>query len=354
VVIKQRRVLVTGGLGFIGSNLAIRLVQEGASVTIVDPLIVGCGGNRFNVEPVAEYLRIVEADIGEPETFRDAIRSADIIYNLAGEISHLHSMWLPERDLQINTVAQLRFLEACRRENPGVRIVYAGTRQVYGVPDYLPVDEKHPVNPVDFNGVHKYAASQYHLMLTRIGELDAIVLRLTNVFGPRMALDAPCQGFLGTYVRRALFGQTLEIFGDGRQVRDPVYVDDVVEAFLLAALEPHPASRTYNVGGPTAISLAEIACAMAELSGAPRPVFREFPSERAAIDIGSYRTDSRLIAAELGWIPKVSFREGVERTLNYFRGCLERYIDPHQPDPLCRLAHRSEKTETPLSVQLSG
>lgn len=352
-MIKQYRVLVTGGLGFIGSNLAIRLVQEGALVTIVDPLIDGCGGNRFNVEPVAEDLRIVEADIGEPDTFRDAIRSADIIYNLAGEISHLHSVWLPERDLQINTVAQLRFLEACRRENRGVRIVYAGTRQIYGVPDYLPVDENHPVNPVDFNGVHKYAASQYHLMLTRTGDLDAIVLRLTNVFGPRMALNAPCQGFLGTYVRRTLFGQPLEVFGDGRQLRDPVYVDDVVDAFLLAATELRPPSRTYNVGGPVAISLNEIACAMAELGGAPRPVFREFPSERAAIDIGSYQTDSSLIAAELGWTPKVSFREGMERTLNYFRSCLERYIDPAQPDPPCKLAHQREKSESPVSVQLS-
>jgi UDP-glucose 4-epimerase len=350
VVFKGLEVLVTGGLGFIGSNLVLRLVAEGAKVTVVDPLVTGCGGNRYNVAAAASWVRCVETDIAEPDCFAGAIERADAVFNLAGEISHLHSMWFPERDLQINTVAQLRFLEACRRMNRGVRIVYAGTRQVYGIPDSLPVTERHPVNPVDFNGVHKYAASQYHLMLTRLGELDAVVLRLTNVYGPRMALDVPCQGFLSNFIRRALTGRSIEIFGDGKQLRDPLFVDDVVSAMLLAGAAPSLPSRSYNAGGPAPVSLAEIARTVAELAGGPPPIFSEFPEERKAIDIGSYDTDSALIRAELGWSPQVTFREGMRLTLNYYRNCLAEYVDPSQPDPPCKLAHLRESSERPAAA----
>jgi UDP-glucose 4-epimerase len=352
VVFKGLEVLVTGGLGFIGSNLVLRLAAEGAKVTVVDPLVTGCGGNRYNIAPVAGWIRCVEADIGEPDRFADAIRRADAVFNLAGEISHLHSMWFPERDLRINTIAQLQFLDACRRMNRGVRIVYAGTRQVYGIPDSLPVTEKHPVNPVDFNGVHKYAASQYHLMLTRLGELDAVVLRLTNVYGPRMALDVPCQGFLSNFIRRALTGRSIEIFGDGRQLRDPLFVDDAVSAMLRAGAAPSLPSCSYNAGGPAPVSVAEIARTVAELAGAPRPVFREFPAERKAIDIGSYNTDSALIREELGWSPVVPFGEGMRRTLDYYRNCLAEYLDPSQPDPPCKLAHLRESSDEPAAAAI--
>src|SRR5687768_5239388 len=212
---RNKKILVTGGLGFIGSNLAVRLAEQGARVVVVDSLMTGCGGNPFNLDPVQALVDVTQADIGDVDRVRDAIRGSDAIFNLAGEISHVHSMRFPVRDLEINTLAQLKFLQAVVEIAPGARIVYAGTRQVYGVPEYLPVDETHPVNPVDFNGVHKYAATMYHLMLQRMGVLDAVVLCLTNVYGPRMALNAPCQGFLSTYLRKLLTGQTLEVFGDG-------------------------------------------------------------------------------------------------------------------------------------------
>ena len=197
-------VLITGGLGFLGSNLAIKLVEEGARVTIVDASVPGCGSNQYNIAPVQDRVAIIAQDISEAASFAPAIREARVVFNLAGEISHIHSMDFPERDLKINTVAQLRFLMECQASNPGVRVVYASTRQIYGVPDYLPVDEHHPIQPVDYNGVHKYATSMYHLMLARAGAIDTVVLRLTNVYGPRMALDIPCQGFLSTFLRRLL------------------------------------------------------------------------------------------------------------------------------------------------------
>ncbi|MCS7024962.1 MAG: GDP-mannose 4,6-dehydratase [Bryobacteraceae bacterium] len=330
-------VLITGGLGFIGSNLAIRLVEAGARVTIVDPSVPGCGANLFNIDPVRHDVELIARDCGDAETFPQAIRRADLIFNLAGEISHIHSMEFPERDLLINGVSQLRFLQACVRYNPGVRIVYAGTRQVYGKPDYLPMDERHPVRPVDFNGVHKYAANMYHLMLSRSGHLDAIVLRLTNVYGPRMTLRIPCQGFLSTFFRRVLTGQPLEVFGDGQQLRDPVYVDDAIEAFLLSGKCAAPEGRTYNVGGARALSLLQIAEICAQLGGSLPVSLRPFPPDRASIDIGSYYTDSRLIERDLGWKPKTEFQQGAATTLAYYREHLAEYLDPANPEPFCSL-----------------
>jgi UDP-glucose 4-epimerase len=290
------RAVVTGGLGFIGSNLAIRLVRQGTHVTIVDSSV----------------------DIGEAAQFSEELAQADVIFNLAGEISHINSMLFPERDLQLNTVAQLRFLLECSKVKHGVRVVYASTRQIYGAPDYLPVDERHPIRPIDFNGIHKAAACMYHLMMSRTGELDAIVLRLTNVYGPRIALNVPAQGFLSTFLRRALAKDGIEIFGDGRQLRDPVYVDDVVDAFLLAGSVSGLRSRAYNVGGAETLSLRQIAEATARVAGGLDLSERSFPNAIKPIDIGSYHSDCSLIRRELGWTPRISFEEGLRRTLAYY------------------------------------
>jgi UDP-glucose 4-epimerase len=316
-------VLVTGGLGFIGSNLALRLQAEGARVQVVDGLLAGCGANRANL--AGSGIEVIEADLSEPGLFEDAIRQAEVVFNLAGEISHIHSMEYPERDLQINTVSQLRFLDACRRVHRGVRVVYAGTRQVFGKPQYLPVDEAHPIRPVDFNGIHKYAATMYHTMMNDLGELDTVVLRLTNVYGPRMSLSVAGQGFRGVFFRKALLGETLAVFGEGEQLRDPAYVDDVVDAFLHSGLATDLKARTLNIGGLEAISLSDIA---AQISGHVEKI--PFPSHLEAIDIGSYYTDSRLAEKELGWSPKTGFAEGVKRTLDFYRANMDLYVNPNE------------------------
>jgi UDP-glucose 4-epimerase len=334
---KGKEVLVTGGLGFIGSNLALRLLSLGARVTVVDSLVRGCGGHAHNLEPRSAEAGIVIADIGEPAAFADALSCADIVFNLAGEISHIHSMRFPERDLAINTISQLRFLQETARLNPGVRVVYASTRQIYGAPRYLPVDEQHPVQTIDFNGVHKYAATAYHQLFTAAGQLDAVVLCLTNVYGPRMGLDNPCQGFLANFIRRALTGQTIEIFGDGLQLRDPIYVDDLLDLFLLTGLMSKPPARLYNVGGPEVLSLSRIAELASAAAGAPAPVFREFPPDRKAIDIGSYSTDSSAVRSDLGWCASTSFEEGLALTFDFYRTELHRYLNPDVPNPKCKL-----------------
>jgi len=327
---RNRKVLVTGGLGFIGSNLAIRLVEAGASVTIVDSMLPGCGANPFNVASVESEIRVIAADVGDPEEFSAQLAETQIVFNLAGEISHSRSMEQPERDLQVNTLSQLRFLLACREYCPAARIVYAGTRQVYGKPEYLPVDEHHPIHPVDFNGVHKYAAMQYHLLLARRGDLDCIALRLSNVYGPRMALHLPQQGFLGVYLRQALEGKPIMVYGDGSQLRDPVHVGDVVDAFLLAGVASRLDSRKFNIGGPQVVCVGEIAATVACLGGATAVHEIPFPDDARRIDVGSYYSETARARRELGWTPRIELGDGIQSTLAFYRTYRDHYICPNE------------------------
>jgi len=319
------RVLVTGGLGFIGSNVAVRLAQEGAQVTVIDSSVPGCGANRRNLEPFLDRIDVINADIGALLEHRDAVEGTSIAFNLAGEISHINSMRDPVRDLDLNTASQLKFLLALREICPAIRVVYASTRQVYGVPQYLPINEAHPTNPIDFNGIHKHAAASYHRLLTARGEIDASILRLTNVYGPRMALNIPEQGVLGHFFRRALLGQDIEVFGDGQQLRDPVFVDDVVDAVLIAGAARGLPATTMNVGGKEALSLASMARTLAaEGGGAVR--FRPFPEGHKSIDIGSFSTDNSFITSLLGWEPRITFAEGARRTLAFYREHRDWYL----------------------------
>jgi UDP-glucose 4-epimerase len=314
-----KRVLVTGGLGFIGSNLVMQLVELGARVIIVDSCVRECGGDIRNVQPGVDEVRIVGADIGDEKAVAPLLKDTDIVFNLAGHVGHTHSMRAPERDLDLNTRSQLLFLDQCARARRVIRVVYASTRQVYGRAQYLPVDELHPVIPVDVNGVNKHAAGLYHLMWSYNGLLDAVVLRLTNVYGPRLALNLPELGVLPTFLLRVLTGQPVHVFGDGAELRDPLYVDDAVDALLRAGAAPELRSRVYNVGGPESLSLEEIARTICRIGGAPPPLRIAFPPEHAAIDIGSFTTDSSLIARHLGWSPHTLFAEGAVKTLHFIR-----------------------------------
>ena len=313
-------------MGFVGSNLTLRLARAGARVTVVDSGVAGCGANAQNIAGAANDVRVIAGDIGNATCLADEIRGCSVIFNLAGEISHIHSMRRPCRDAALNATAQLRFLEECARQQPGVRVVYASTRQIYGAPRYLPVDERHAVQPVDFNGIHKYAATVYHQLWSSMGRIDGRVLCLTNVYGPRMALNLTCQGFLGNFLRRALLRQPIEVFGDGRQLRDPVYVDDAVDAFLLAGASEAPLSRLWNIGGPSALSLTQIASILSAAAGMAGPTFRPFPEEQKGIDIGSYTSDSTRIRTELGWRPEVAFEQGVRQTLAFYKDQLQHYL----------------------------
>ena len=322
---RDKRILITGGLGFIGSNLARRLVELTARVTLVDSLIPEYGGNLFNIAGIEDRLKVNIADVRDPHSMDYLVQGQDYLFNLAGQTSHMDSMQDPFVDLEINCRAQLSILEACRRRNAKIKIVFASTRQIYGKPDYFPVDERHLLRPVDVNGINKMAGEWYHILYNNVYGIRACALRLTNTIGPRMRVKDARQTFLGLWIRLLIEGKPLEVW-DGNQLRDFTYVDDAVEAFLLAATSEKANGQVFNLGSEQAIDLKELAELLIEINGGGEYMARSFPSDRQLIDIGDYYADFSRIRSCLGWEPNVPLREGLSRTLSFYREHLSSYL----------------------------
>ena len=325
---RGRSVMITGGLGFIGSNLARTLVGLGADVLVVDSLIPDYGGNLFNIDGVAGDLRVNVADVRQQSTMNHLVRGREVVFNLAGQVSHIDSMRDPYADLDINCRSQLTILEACRYNNPAAKVVFAGTRQVYGRPASLPVDETHLVRPTDVNGINKAAGEYYHLVYNNVFHVRACSLRLTNVYGPRQLIKHDRQGFIGWFVRLALEDATIEIYGDGSQLRDFVFVDDAVDAFLRAGASDQCNGEVYNVGGMRPISHRDLTTLLIAVAGTGRVRYKEWPPEKKAIDIGDFYADSSKLARATGWHPTVDLEDGLTRTLAFYRAHFDRYVDP--------------------------
>jgi dTDP-glucose 4,6-dehydratase/UDP-glucose 4-epimerase len=323
----NKNILITGGLGFIGSNLARALVNQGANVTLVDSLIPQYGGNTFNIDDIRDKVTVNVCDVRDPFAMAYLIKGKDYLFNLAGQTSHMDSMSDPQTDLDINANAQLSILEVCRKENPSIKIVFASTRQLYGKPDYLPVDEKHPIRPVDVNGINKLAGEWYHLLYNNVYGIRACALRLTNTYGPGMRVKDARQTFLGIWVRLLIEGKPIKVFGDGLQLRDFNYVDDCVEALLLSGASDVANGKVYNLGSKEVIGLKDLASMMVNLGLGGDFELIPFPPERKAIDIGDYYSDFSLITKELGWTPKIELKEGLQRSLEYYKEHYPYYWD---------------------------
>jgi UDP-glucose 4-epimerase len=321
----ERRVLITGGLGFIGSNLAHRLSEHGANVTLVDSLVPEYGGNLFNISGIKSRVRVNISDVRDEHSLAFLVQDHDYLFNLAGQTSHLDSMQDPYTDMEINCRAQLSILEACRKHNPEMRIVFASTRQVYGRPDYLPVDEKHLLRPVDVNGVNKLAGECYHILYHRAHGLHACALRLTNTYGPRMRIKDARQTFLGIWIRCLVEGKPFEVW-EGTQRRDFNYVDDAVDALMLAATDEAAMGRVFNLGSSEVVTLEELAQMLVALHGSGSFVHHSFPRERKRIDIGDYCADCGLIQKTLGWNARVALRDGLAQTLQFYQQHLAQYV----------------------------
>jgi UDP-glucose 4-epimerase len=324
---RNRRVMITGGLGFIGSNLARHLVAAGAEVLVVDALIPDYGGNRFNIDGIEDAVHVNYVDVRDERVMDVLVRDREVIFNLAGQVSHIDSMRDPYTDLEINCRAQLSMLEACRKYNPATKVVFAGTRQVYGRPDYLPVDERHLVRPTDVNGINKAAGEQYHLLYNNVFGVRACSLRLTNVYGPRQLIKHNRQGFIGWFIRQAIEDREIQIYGDGSQQRDFVFVDDAADAFLRAGASNASNGEVFNVGGDAAISHRDLVSLLIEVAGSGSVRYVEWPPEKKRIDIGSFYTDSTKFRQAVGWQPQTTLIDGLRQTVAFYRQHMPHYLD---------------------------
>jgi UDP-glucose 4-epimerase len=321
---RHQRILITGGAGFIGSTLALRLANYGSHVTVIDSMIPEFGGNLFNLSDCASKIHINFSDIREPHSLKPLLKDVDVLFSLAGQTSHMDSMTDPYTDLHINCAAQLNLLETCRQVNPDVRIVFASTRQIYGRPNYLPVDEDHPINPVDINGIHKYAAEQYYQMYHNLYQIKSCILRLTNTIGPRMRIKDARQTFVGIWIRRLLEDDPIEVWG-GDQLRDFNDVEDVVDALLTAALTEESYGQVFNLGSEEKVSLLELAERMIELNGSGKLKIMQFPEQRSKIDIGDYYSSHEKISSLTGWKPKRPLTQTLQGTLDFYKTNLALY-----------------------------
>ena len=323
---RHKKILITGGLGFIGSNLARHLVESGAEVVLVDSLIPEYGGNLYNIASIRDRVQVNISDVRDEYSMQHLVQDKDFLFNLAGQTSHIDSMHEPYTDLDINCRAQLSILEACRKRNRDIKIVFAGTRQTYGKPDYLPVDEKHLLRPVDVNGINKMAGEWYHLLYNNVYGIHACSLRLTNTYGPHMRVKDARQTFLGVWIRNLIEKKPFEVWG-GQQLRDFTFIDDAIEAFLLAASSESADGKIFNLGGDCVVSLKELADRLIEANAKDgRYVVCPFPEDRKSIDVGDYYADFSLIQSTLGWKPHTNLETGLKKTLDFYRANLAHFL----------------------------
>jgi len=325
---RDKNILVTGGLGFIGSNLAIRLVEEGAHVTLLDAMLPLYGGNLFNIEPIRDKVRVNFSDIRDRNSMEYLVRDQDYIFHLAGQVSHVDSILDPFTDVDINVNGTLSVLEACRKSNPQARIIFTGTRGQYGPSVKLPVDETAPTNPMGMYAITNLTAEKIILMYQRVHGIRGVCLRITNTYGPRHHMKHNRYGVLNWFIRLALDDETIPIFGDGRILRDFLYVDDLVEALVSCGLTEAAYGEIFNVGSGTAVSFIDLANKIIEFAGSGRCEYTPFTTERKALEPGDYWADVSKIEAAVGWQPKVPLDEGLRRTIAYYRDYRDHYWQP--------------------------
>lgn len=324
-IYKDKRVLITGGLGFIGSNLAIKLYQLGAKIEIIDALIPQHGGNLFNITSIKQHVKLHLFKIEEnKDALCEIVSRQDFIFNLAGQSNHWDSMVDPICDLEYNCSTHLTLLEAVRKFNPNTKVIYASTRQIYGKPEFLPVNENHPIHPIDINGIHKAAGEQYHLLYHKIYGLKTVALRLTNTYGPRMRVVDTRQTFLGYWLRCAIEKKNFEVW-EGSQRRDFNYIDDVIEALLLSASNDKSTGKKYNLGSSEHYSLLQVAELFSDLLNC-KYIVKDFPKNKKSIDIGDYFSDFALIKNDLNWNPNINLKTGLKLTSDFLKSYIDQYI----------------------------
>ena len=324
-VFKAKRVLVTGGLGFIGSNLTIRLVELGARVTIVDNMMPRLGGNLSNVKQIADHIHINFSDVRDSHSMDYLVKDQEFIFHLAGQVNHVDSIRNPIQDLDINCRGTLVLLESCRQYNRDVKIIFAGTRGEYGSSVKLPVAEDHPTNPKGIYAVTNLTAEKMILVYDNVHKIPGACLRITNTYGPRHQMAHDEYGVLNWFIRKAIDGEIVPVFGDGRILRDFLYVDDLVDCFLQVAACDRAYGEVFNVGSGIPISFIELAKKIVQIAGKGKVAFTEFTQERKEVEPGDYYTDISKIKQIVGWEPKTDLEQGLRRTIEFYRKYKKEY-----------------------------
>lgn len=314
---KNKKILITGGLGFIGSTLAHHLAKMGPDIYLIDSLIPEYGGNNFNINGIEDKVKVNIADVRDKHSMDYLVKGKDIIFNLAGTLSHIDSMKDPFTDLEINCKSQLSILESCRKNNKDVKVIFAGTRGQYGKADYLPVDEKHLMHPTDVNGINNVAGESYHILYNNIYGIRTVSLRLTNTYGPRHQMKHHKQGIINWFIRQLIDCQTIKLYGDGNQIRDINYVDDVVQAMLMVACDEKANGEVFNLGG-TPKNLVDLSKIMISIYGKGEYELVNFNEDLKKIEVGDYVANYEKIKNIIGWEPKVSLEEGLRSTFDYY------------------------------------
>jgi UDP-glucose 4-epimerase len=322
------RVLITGGLGFIGSTLALRLVEGGAEVTLVDAMIPEYGGNLFNIQPVQDRVAVHFGDICDRHAMDWVVRAHDYVFHLAGQVSHVMSLSDPYPDIEYNITGTVVLMEALRRFNPRARLIFTGTRGQYGPAVRLPVSEDAPTNPKGIYEISNLTAEKIIQVYNDIHGIHAVLLRLTNVYGPRAQMKHSQYGVVNWFVRLALDDECIQVFGDGRLKRDFLYVDDCVEALLLCALRDEARGEVINVGLDRPTTFLELVQTLIRVAGQGRWQFAPYTPERQAQEPGDFYSDISKIRRLVGWQPRVMLEEGLRRTVDYYRACRDHYWTP--------------------------
>jgi len=316
---KNQEVLITGGLGFVGSNLAIALVKQGAKVTVIDNMLLRQGGNMFNILPVKNKIKIHFKDIRNRSVMNKLVRDKDFIFHLAGQVNHVASIKNPLQDLSINAEGTLVALEACRKFNKDARFIFTGTRGQYGSSVRLPVDEDHPMNPKGVYAITNLCAEKFVMVYDEIHKIRSIALRITNTYGPRHQMAHDEYGVLNWFIRKAIDNESIPVFGDGAILRDFLYIDDLVDALMLSGLCERAYGNVFNIGSGNPTDFIKLAKLIIKITGSGCFKFTEFSKERKEIEPGDYYADISKIKKMVGWKPKTDLSAGILKTVNFYR-----------------------------------
>jgi UDP-glucose 4-epimerase len=322
---RNKDVLITGGLGFIGSNLAIELVKLGAKVTIVDNMLPRQGGNLFNIHDIADKVTVNISDVRNELSMNHLVKGTDYIFHLAGQVNHVDSMRNPLQDLDINCRGTLVLLESLRQFNRNAKVIFAGTRSEYGSSVKLPVDEDRPTNPKGLYAVTNLAAEKMVLVYDDVFRIRGACLRITNTFGPRHQMEHDEYGVFNWFIRKAIDDEEIPVFGDGRILRDFLYVEDLIDCFLNVAVTDGAYGEVFNIGTGVPVNFYELAQKIVEITGTGKTRFTEFTQERKEVEPGDYYADISKIRKITGWKPRTSLDDGIARTVEYYRKYKKEY-----------------------------